>query len=160
MFGGTTPSDASTAAPKLSRGKSGSGTPAGSGGSSMGGIPDRKKTPLPPPPPPSTELRQSPPSPPPPLPLLPSQHDGQQPQEEEEKGVIGELLDVVVARMDGRGGAELLANGIAGVGVEGEAAGGGEPGTGRTPSLLANHGFQVRACVRQNFVVVSGQQWC
>lgn len=62
-----------------------------------------------------------------------------------EGGKIEKLLDLIeggegVAAAAAAAG--MLANSIAGVGVEGEV--GGEPGTGRVPSLIANHGFQVR----------------
>ena len=74
-----------------------------------------------------------------------SENDSAGPDSASSKGAgIEELLDLVAVEGDTGSdtAAEMLADGIAGVGVEGEA--GGEPGTGRVPSLLANHGFQVR----------------
>lgn len=69
-------------------------------------------------------------------------------------GVEGLLASVAAGQGGGEGTGEtaMLAMGIVGFGVEGEAP--AEPGMGRMPSLIANHGFQV--CLGFAFFVGGG----
>lgn len=67
---------------------------------------------------------------------------------EKQTAVLGRTLEGVmtsletVASTEGEGGPELLALSVLSLGPDGEVN--GEPGTGRVPSLFANHGFQVK----------------
>lgn len=56
-------------------------------------------------------------------------------------GVMSSLETVASMSSEGSGGPELLALSVLSLGPDGEVN--GEPGTGRVPSLFANHGFQV-----------------
>eukprot|EP00752_Nemacystus_decipiens_P012363 g10959.t1 len=74
-------------------------------------------------------------------------HDQEDGGAENQPAVLGRTLEGVMSSLDtvaateGPGGPELLALSVLSLGPDGEVS--GEPGTGRVPSLFANHGFQV-----------------
>lgn len=72
---------------------------------------------------------------------------------EDGDGGVGELLQFVTAGGKGGGGGIGEVGGVAGFGVEGDAN--AEPGAGRMPSHIANHGFQV--CLGMALLLGAGE---